>query len=128
MKVRPSALRMHLWTVEGFSLHLRRRDMLMTKTAFIVVAGLTLVSGLGAAEKKTSSRTSGDMRRAIAFERHKDAAAARQARLEARHPSVSRTSSAERSAEEPQAGRRVPDPGERQSNSNPEQGKGKDAR
>ena len=38
-----------------------------------------------------------DMREAIAFERHKEEAAARQARIEARHPSVSQ-SNAVRSA------------------------------
>jgi hypothetical protein len=102
--------------------------MLMTRTILILSAGLTLVFGLGAAEKKTTSRTGGDMRRAIEFERHKDAAAARQARLEARRPSVAPASSAERSAEEPPAGRRVPDAGERQSKGAPEQSKEKDAR
>ncbi len=52
------------------------------------------------------------MARAIAFQRAKDAADARQARLEARHPSVSYTHGADRGADRdvPQ----VKDPGERQ--------------
>jgi hypothetical protein len=49
------------------------------------------------AQKERASHNS-DMQRAIAFERYKDLAAARQARKEARHPSVPK-SSAERSAD-----------------------------
>jgi len=44
------------------------------------------------------SNMSSDMQAAIAWERHKEAAAARQARIEARHPSV--TNNANRSADE----------------------------
>jgi hypothetical protein len=58
-----------------------------------------------------------DMRRAIEFERAKARADARQARLEARHPSVSYSSnSANRTdeSESSQRGRTVHDPGERQ--------------
>ncbi|HTS29525.1 MAG TPA: hypothetical protein VMH81_26830 [Bryobacteraceae bacterium] len=51
------------------------------------------------------------MAQAIAWEKFKDEAAARQARLEAKHPSVA-YSDANRSAEEPQ-GRPVKDPGPR---------------
>jgi hypothetical protein len=40
---------------------------------------------------------SSDMQRAIAFERYKDMAAARQERLEAKHPSVSYDNNANRS-------------------------------
>jgi len=71
-----------------------------------VVAGAMLLASLcGAADR--------DMQRAIAWERHKDQAAARQARKEARNPSVTYSNnSANRSApdEEPQ-GRKVVDPG-----------------
>lgn len=49
------------------------------------------------AEKK--SKVSDDMAQAIAFERYKDAAAARQARIEAKHPTVTYSNSeADRSA------------------------------
>jgi hypothetical protein len=50
-----------------------------------------------------------DMRQAIAFEHYKDLAAARQARKEAKHPSVS-YSNADRTDEESVANR-VKDPG-----------------
>jgi hypothetical protein len=47
-----------------------------------MLAGLLLAASMyGAVDK--------DMQRAIAWERHKEQAAARQARLEKRHPSVS---------------------------------------
>ncbi len=81
----------------------------------LTVAILLTVSAGGAAGKKSKKAAGGngnDMSRAIAFERHKDAAAARQARLEARRPSVAYSNSAERSAEPDTLGRRVPDPGE----------------
>jgi hypothetical protein len=55
---------------------------------------------------QSQTRTSEDMRRAIEFQRAKDRADARQARLEARHPSVP-SPSAERSAD----GSIVKDPG-----------------
>ena len=48
-----------------------------------------------------------DMQRAIQWEKQKEAAAARQARLEARHPSVTYNNNADRSAD-----RSAPDPGE----------------
>ena len=50
------------------------------------------------------------MRQAIAFERHKDMAAARQARKEKTHPSVT-NSNANRSVEEPEKGQKVQDKG-----------------
>jgi hypothetical protein len=62
-------------------------------------------------QKPTNTRQDNDMARAIAFQRQKDAADARQARLEARHPSVSYSNSAERSADR-ESGNRVQDPGE----------------
>ena len=64
-------------------------------------------------QKRTNARQDDDMARAIAFQRQKDVADARQARLEAKHPSVSYSSSAERSADR-DSGNQVPDPGEGQ--------------
>jgi hypothetical protein len=61
-----------------------------------------------AADQAKKPPAASDMQRAIQWERHKEAAAARQARLEARHPSVTYTNSADRSV--PSA----PDPGEPQ--------------
>jgi len=70
-----------------------------------VVAGTILLASLcGAADR--------DMQRAIAWERHKDQAAARQARREARHPSVPDSrNEANRSVDEEPQGRPVKDPG-----------------
>ena len=51
-----------------------------------------------------------DMRQAIAFERYKDLAAARQERKEARHPSVT-YNNAERSTDREAGANRVKDPG-----------------
>ena len=62
----------------------------------VVVYGLLLAPlGFAATPKKRPAMSS-DMQRAIAFERYKDMAAARQARLEARHPSVTYSNSANR--------------------------------
>jgi len=73
-----------------------------------LVAGTVLLASLcGAVDR--------DMQRAIAWERHKDRAAAIQARKEARHPSVTysnnSSTSANRSAGEEPQGRKVVDPG-----------------
>jgi hypothetical protein len=78
-----------------------------------VSAAFVLVPLCQAAEpqKRTDTRQDSDMARAIAFQRQKDAADARQARLEAKHPSVSYSNSAERSADRV-SGNQVPDPGE----------------
>jgi len=69
-----------------------------------LIAGTVLLASLcGAVDR--------DMQRAIAWERHKDRAAAMQARKESRHPSVAyRNNTANRSNDEPQ-GRKVIDPG-----------------
>ena len=78
-----------------------------------LAVGLLLVSLAPAADKPARQKPSmdEDMRRAIAFERYKDLAAARQARKEAEHPSVT-YNHADRSND---AGRdsanRVKDPG-----------------
>ena len=69
-----------------------------------VVAGLIMAASLlGAADR--------DMQRAIAWEHHKDQAAARQARLERRHPSVTYDANrADRSSDQNMQGRPVKDP------------------
>ena len=82
----------------------------------LACAGLCLAPLVKAEEgKQKKPEMSEDMRRAIAFERAKDRAAARQARLEARHPSVTNsTNSANRADESATSGREVKDPGEPQ--------------
>ena len=67
-----------------------------------------------AARAESRPAMSEDMREAIAFEHNKDLADERQARMEAKHPSVSYTDanrSADRSADEASHGRPVKDPG-----------------
>lgn len=83
--------------------------MITRLTVSAAAVGLLLAPVLVGAERERTRMTD-DMRRAIAFERHKEAAAARQARIEARNPTVTYT--ADREAE-PQ-GRVVADPGENQ--------------
>ena len=63
---------------------------MMTKLLAGVVGAGLLLAPLGMAEDKEHKSKQGndDMSRAIAFERYKDMAAARQARREAKHPSV----------------------------------------
>lgn len=70
-----------------------------------LIAGLTVAAALaGAADR--------DMQRAIAFQRAKDRADARQAAKERRHPSVTyNNSTANRSADEQMEARPVKDPG-----------------
>ena len=70
-----------------------------------VVAGAMLLASLAGAVDK-------DMQRAIAWERHKDQAAARQAQLEKRHPSVT-YNNANRSTDEDVQGTPVKDAGPR---------------
>jgi hypothetical protein len=76
------------------------------ETIMKLLAGLLAVVSLCAAADK-------DMQRAIAWERQKDRAAARQARLEKRHPSVPATpdSNAANRSDERQPGNTVKDPG-----------------
>jgi hypothetical protein len=64
--------------------------------AGMVFAPLVLA---GESAKKKNTGMSEDMREAIAFERAKDRADARQAQLEARHPSVFYNNNANRSDE-----------------------------
>jgi hypothetical protein len=68
-----------------------------------LIAGMCVAAALCAAADK-------DMQRAIAWERFKDQAAARQAAKERRHPSVSYNSTANRASEDVQ-GTPVKDPG-----------------
>jgi len=70
-----------------------------------LVAGIMLLASLcGAVDR--------DMQRAIAWERHKDRAAALQARKEARHPSVTYSNdAANRASQDEPQGRKVVDPG-----------------
>jgi hypothetical protein len=76
-----------------------------------LLAGCVLVAPLVyAATPKKQPAMSDDMQRAIAFERYKDLAAARQARKEAIHPSVT-YSNRDRSVEEPEQGKAVKDAG-----------------
>jgi hypothetical protein len=78
--------------------------------AGLLGAGLMLAPFSLAEDKKPKSKQmDDDMARAIAFERYKDVAAARQAKLEARHPSVSYTN-ADRSVESDDDANRVKDP------------------
>lgn len=71
-----------------------------------VLAGLLVAASMYAAADN-------DMQRAIAWERHKEQAAARQARLEKRHPSVTYNdnNSANRAADDQQNTKTVKDPG-----------------
>ncbi len=87
----------------------------MKKLLMGLVAGLCLVSAGFAADSPRRERAqSDDMRRAIEFQRAKDRADARQARREARHPSVQYDrNSANRTDESEMNGRTVNDPGER---------------
>lgn len=73
------------------------------------VLAATLAYGQSTPKKQPA--ISEDMRQAIAFERHKDLADARQARQEAIHPSVTYNTSANRSMEESEPGRPVKDAG-----------------
>jgi len=67
----------------------------------LVTAGFLFSPFANAGDKpQKKNRADDDMAQAIAFERAKDAAAARQARIEAKHPTVTYSSSeAERSAD-----------------------------
>jgi hypothetical protein len=81
----------------------------------LIGAGLVFTPVLLAqTAKRKPAAMSEDMKQAIAWERFKDLAAARQARLEAIHPSVTYTDanrSADRSVEESNPGKPVKDPG-----------------
>src|ERR1700749_3151123 len=92
----------------------RKEGTMKSRFLFGSIGGLLLASLAFAATPADNSSSGKDMRQAIAFERHKDVAAARQAQKEARHPSVSYSNadrSADRSDEQAPAGRPVKDPG-----------------
>ncbi|HUK15050.1 MAG TPA: hypothetical protein VLW65_01490 [Bryobacteraceae bacterium] len=87
------------------------------RTVLCVFVGSVLLASAGLADDKATQKTernkptSDDMRRAIAFERAKDRADARQAAIEAKHPTVF-YNQAERSAQDnPTGGNKVPDRG-----------------
>jgi hypothetical protein len=76
--------------------------------------GFAPLSSAESPQKSSTPKVDSDMQRAIAWERFKDMAAARQARKEKVHPSVTYSNpdrNADRTAEE---GRQVKDPGEPQ--------------
>ena len=83
--------------------------------AGLLGAGMVFAPMVSAATAKNKpAAMSEDMKRAIAWEHSKDLAAARQARLEASHPSVTYTDanrSADRSMDDATPGRIVKDPG-----------------
>jgi hypothetical protein len=63
--------------------------------------------------QKRSETMTQDMRDAIAFQRAKDRADARQAAIEAKHPTVSYDHADRSATDEPATGKKVPDPGPR---------------
>lgn len=73
----------------------------------ILLSAVLVVTAATAAEQAKTKPVNNDVQRAIQWEKQKEAAAARQARLEARHPSVTYNNNADRSAD-----RSAPDPGE----------------
>jgi len=73
-----------------------------------LISGAVAVTAARAAEKKNVDN---DMQRAIAWERYKDLAAARQARKEAKHPSVTYSNNANREGDESAPGTKVEDRG-----------------
>ena len=87
--------------------------MFRSLTAVSIGIALTLAPLASAQDSRNKQDPDADMQRAIQFQRAKDRADARQARKEAQHPSVV-NSNADRRVEDPSAGNRVPDPGERQ--------------
>jgi len=79
----------------------------------ILAAGLFIAPAGAADHSKKVRRESqdSDMQRAIEFQRNEDRAAARQARLEARHPSATYNNEANREQQKTLPGRKVGDPG-----------------
>ena len=81
--------------------------------AGIVTAGFLLtplVFASDQAKKKSQDKESDEVAKAVAWERYKDAAAARQARIEAKHPTVFyNNSEAERSADQDKPKTNKPD-------------------
>jgi hypothetical protein len=80
-----------------------------------ILAAVCLITGAfagPAVQSAPKSSVDSDMQRAIAWERYKDMAAARQARKEAKHPSVTYSNSnANREVDESIPGNKVVDPG-----------------
>ncbi|PWU01000.1 MAG: hypothetical protein C5B51_23810 [Terriglobia bacterium] len=94
--------------------HKETRRWIVHAKSLSAFAGLALLltASVQAANKPSRSHVDNDMARAIEFQRQKDAADARQARMEAKHPTVPHSNSADRSADRDNSGQRVPDPGE----------------
>jgi hypothetical protein len=87
------------------------REVRMKRLLAVVclTTGVLLGPAAHAAQKSNVDK---DMQRAIAWERYKDLAAARQARKEARHPSVTYSNTeANRETDETTPGRKVIDSG-----------------
>jgi hypothetical protein len=94
----------------------------MRTSLSVLLGSILLCSGLVAAgqkqpaprqpQKQSETMTPG-MRAAIAFERAKDRADARQAAIEAKHPTVTYDHADRSAQDEPTTGRKVPDPGPR---------------
>jgi pectin methylesterase-like acyl-CoA thioesterase len=79
----------------------------------IAIATLTLPLGNMAATKHQKQKSQDEgVAQAIAFERAKDAADARQARIEAKQPTVFHKNSNDQNADRSVAGQNVPDTGE----------------
>ena len=81
----------------------------------IAIAALILPLGNVAATKHQKSKSQDEgVAQAIAFERAKDVADARQARIEAKHPTVVYKNSNDQDADRAVSGENVPDSGEGQ--------------
>ena len=80
--------------------------------AALILSGAPLAQDQSTAGRN-ADQNSPEMQKAIAFQRAKDRADARQARVEKRHPTIDR-STADREREQSHPGNKVPDPGESQ--------------
>ena len=87
------------------------RTVLTVSIGTMLLAAATMAADQPAAKEKASHTMSNDMRRAIAFQRAKDRADARQARIEAKHPAVTYNNADRGAGDNRPEGRNVPDPG-----------------
>ena len=87
---------------------------------FVIGIAALAMPLLNVAATKNQRQKSPDegMAQAVAFERAKDAADARQARIEAKHPTVFYKNSDDRNADREVSGQNVPDSGEAQPQDN----------
>jgi hypothetical protein len=81
------------------------------KTLLVVLCLMSTAVAAPAARAAEKKNIDNDMQRAIAWERYKDLAAARQARKEARHPSVTYSNHANREGDESAPGTKIEDRG-----------------